>query len=51
MQTYPAVEYDFTPNKLVLNQADYVHIQWTGSNTHYFKGVNNDAAGQGKAGL
>lgn len=40
VQTYPAVEYDFIPNNLVLKAGDYVHVQWTGSNTH-----NNGAPG------
>ena len=30
VQTYPAVEYDFVPNKLTVNENDLVHIQWTG---------------------
>ena len=51
VQVYPGVEYDFTPNKLVLKEDEYVHFQWTGSNTHYFDGENNDAAGQGQAGF
>jgi hypothetical protein len=40
VQVYPAVEYDFVPNKLKLKINDIVHIQWTGSNTH-----NNGAPG------
>ncbi len=40
VQTYPAVEYDFIPNKLTLTEDDLVHIQWTGimrcfSNSNY----------------
>lgn len=27
VQVYPAVEYDFVPNKLELSVNDYVHIQ------------------------
>ena len=31
LQVYPAVEYDFVPNKLNINKdTDVVHIQWTG---------------------
>lgn len=30
VQVYPAVEYDFVPRRLVMNDTDYVHIQWTG---------------------
>lgn len=45
VQTYPATEYDFTPNKLHCSEGEYVHIQWTGSNTNP---NNND--GQGRQG-
>ena len=34
VQVYPAVEYDFVPNRLVMDEANLLHIQWTGSNTH-----------------
>ncbi len=27
VQVYPAVEYDFVPNKLELSKNDFVHIQ------------------------
>jgi len=31
LQVYPAVEYDFVPNKLnIKKETDVVHIQWTG---------------------
>ena len=43
---YPAVEYDFVPNSLYINRNDYVHIQWTGSNSH----LNGNPAGDGAAG-
>ena len=33
-QVYPAVEYDFIPNRLKIKKSDLVHVQWTGSNTH-----------------
>ncbi|CAL1539912.1 unnamed protein product [Lymnaea stagnalis] len=46
VQTFPAVEYDFSPNTLEVKQNDLVHIQWTGSNTHN----NNNPAGDGQAG-
>lgn len=47
VQVYPAVEYDFVPNKLTLNkETDVLHIQWAGSNTHN----NNSPAGDGQAG-
>lgn len=45
VQVYPAVEYDFVPNRLETSINDYIHIQWTGSNTNP---NNND--GQGAAG-
>ncbi|XP_001628323.2 protein DD3-3 [Nematostella vectensis] len=45
VQVYPAVEYDFTPNTVLMRNGDYVHFQWTGSNTNP---NNND--GQGSAG-
>ena len=46
VQTYPAVEYDFAPNRLHITTNDLLHIQWTGSNTHN----NGDPAGDGQAG-
>ncbi|XP_055882286.1 protein DD3-3-like isoform X2 [Biomphalaria glabrata] len=46
VQTFPAVEYDFSPNDLNIKVNDMVHIQWTGSNTHN----NNNPAGDGQAG-
>lgn len=45
VQVYPGVEYDFVPNTLRVKDGDYIHFQWTGSNTNP---NNND--GQGKAG-
>jgi len=54
VETYPAVEYDFQPNKLhLLNGQDpsklgsvLLHVQWTGSNTHN----NGDPGGDGQTG-
>eukprot|EP00010_Vexillifera_abyssalis_P006823 CAMPEP_0201549892 /NCGR_PEP_ID=MMETSP0173_2-20130828/6314_1 /ASSEMBLY_ACC=CAM_ASM_000268 /TAXON_ID=218659 /ORGANISM="Vexillifera sp., Strain DIVA3 564/2" /LENGTH=568 /DNA_ID=CAMNT_0047959725 /DNA_START=83 /DNA_END=1789 /DNA_ORIENTATION=+ len=46
VQTYPAVEYDFHPNNLEIEKGHWVHLQWTGSNTHN----NNAPAGDGQAG-
>jgi len=34
VQTYPAVEYDFTPNQLNVNLGDFIHFQWTGCDTN-----------------
>eukprot|EP01121_Diplochlamys_sp_Union-15-3_P017602 TRINITY_DN622_c0_g1_i1.p1 TRINITY_DN622_c0_g1~~TRINITY_DN622_c0_g1_i1.p1 ORF type:complete len:663 (+),score=120.39 TRINITY_DN622_c0_g1_i1:198-1991(+) len=45
VQTYPSVEYDFTPNDLRIKVKDYVHFQWTGSDRNP---QNYD--GEGKAG-
>ena len=28
VQVYPAVEYDFVPNRLLASKDDYLHIQW-----------------------
>lgn len=44
VQTYPGVEYDYQPNRLEIEQGDYVHIQWTGADSNP---ANN--AGQGRA--
>ena len=30
VQTFPAVEYDFVPNKLAISEEELLHIQWTG---------------------
>jgi hypothetical protein len=46
VQTYPAVEYDFQPNRLHIEEEDWVHIQWTGSNTHN----NGNPGGDGQTG-
>ncbi|XP_065192631.1 protein DD3-3-like [Sycon ciliatum] len=45
VQTYPGVEYDFAPNRLEMASDEYIHFQWTGSNTN-----PNNNAGQGKQG-
>jgi len=34
VQTYPATEYDFTPNNLNINLNDVIHFQWTGCDTN-----------------
>lgn len=33
VQTFPSLEYDFTPNRLTLENNTYVHVQWDGSNS------------------
>ena len=45
VQAYPAVEYDFVPNDLVLNPNDQVHFQWTGSDYNPRRGCNNGEGG------
>lgn len=36
VQVFPAVEYDFIPNRMTLkSNRDLVHIQWTGNLTIY----------------
>lgn len=42
VQVYPAVEYDFVPNKLNARAGDYIHYQWTGCDTNP---QNNDGEG------
>lgn len=34
VQVYPATEYDFAPKDLHVANGEYVHFQWTGSNTN-----------------
>lgn len=46
VQVYPSTEYDFVPNTLHCKDGvDYVHFQWTGSNTN-----PDNNAGQGRQG-
>jgi hypothetical protein len=45
VQTFPGTEYDFSPYRLEAMQNDYVHFQWTGSDTN-----PNNNAGQGRQG-
>jgi len=49
VETYPAHEYDFVPNRLHCNTTEFLHIQWTGSNTHN-NNPNSDNAGDGQGG-
>jgi len=46
VQTFPAVEYDFFPTNLKMEENDLLHFSWTGSNTHN----NGNPAGDGQAG-
>lgn len=54
VQTFPAVEYDFFPNRMTITEDDCVHIQWTGSNTHNNGNPGGDGqtgdAGEGRSG-
>jgi hypothetical protein len=49
VQTYPAMEYDFQPNRVHVTAADWLHVQWTGSNTHN-NNPNDENAGDGQGG-
>jgi len=44
-QTYPATEYEFTPERFQIKKGDMIHFQWTGCNTN-----NQGNAGQGTRG-
>jgi len=44
-QVYPATEYEFTPERFMIQKGDMVHFQWTGCNTN-----NQGNAGQGTRG-
>lgn len=46
VQTFPAVEYDFWPRKLVMKVGECVAFGWTGSNTHN----NGNPGGDGQTG-
>lgn len=54
VQTFPSVEYDFQPSRLQIREGDYIHVQWTGSNTHNNGGGGGDGqagdAGEGRGG-
>ena len=45
VQTFPAVEYDFSPRRLEVDTQTLVHIQWAGSNSN-----PEGNAGEGKEG-
>jgi len=34
VETYPATEYDFVPERLYVRVGDYIHFQWTGCDTN-----------------
>jgi len=45
VQVYPAVEYDYVPERLHAALGDYIHFQWTGSDTNP---ANNEGQGTDK---
>jgi len=45
VQTYPAVEYDFCPQKLQVTEGDCLHIQWTGSDYNPNRNPNDAEGG------
>jgi len=45
VQVFPGVEYDFVPNTLHVSTDQWIHLQWTGSNTN-----PNNNAGEGREG-
>jgi len=51
VQVYPAVEYDFVPNDLELKNGQYVHFQWTGSDTNPNNNAGNGPAGTDRSDL
>lgn len=46
VQTYPAIEYDFSPSQQTLAKDELLLVQWQGSNSHN----NQNPAGDGQAG-
>mmetsp|Transcript_19565 Transcript_19565/g.32167 ORF Transcript_19565/g.32167 Transcript_19565/m.32167 type:complete len:801 (-) Transcript_19565:50-2452(-) len=45
VQVYPSVEYDFSPNNLVVSEDDCVHVQWTGTDYGPARDPNNGEGG------
>jgi hypothetical protein len=45
VQTFPATEYDFVPNRLSVEEGDIVHFQWTGCDHNP---AGNDGEGKDK---
>lgn len=45
VQVYPAVEYDFVPNKMVISEDDCVHVQWAGTDYGQDRQPNNAEGG------
>jgi len=45
VQAYPAVEYDFVPQKVSIGQDEFLHLQWTGSDYNPNRQPNNAEGG------
>jgi len=51
VEVYPAVEYDFVPNRLHVSRGDYIHIQWTGSDFNPTGNEGNGLAGTDRSNM
>jgi len=47
VEVYPAFEYDFAPSRLVAQEGDYLHIQWSGSNTNNYHNDHSQTEANG----
>jgi hypothetical protein len=45
VQTYPAVEYDYTPQQLSVKGNDFIHFQWVGSDYNPARNPNDGEGG------
>ena len=48
VEVYPAFEYDFVPSRVVANKGDYIHIQWSGSNSNDHNNDHSQTDSQGR---
>jgi hypothetical protein len=51
VQVYPAVEYDFVPNDLTVEEGDFLHFQWTGSDANNKGNDGNGRQGTDRSNL
>jgi hypothetical protein len=51
VQSFPSTEYDFVPNRLHARIGDFVHFQWTGSDTNDGNNAGNASAGKDRSNL
>eukprot|EP00930_Biecheleria_cincta_P029979 TRINITY_DN20799_c0_g2_i1.p1 TRINITY_DN20799_c0_g2~~TRINITY_DN20799_c0_g2_i1.p1 ORF type:complete len:1459 (-),score=258.41 TRINITY_DN20799_c0_g2_i1:61-4437(-) len=51
VQVYPSVEYDFVPQELTVEQGDYLHFQWTGSDANAKGNDGNGRQGTDRSNL